>query len=69
MTKKVHAADVWDRLPPELRARLAPLVDDPEHAAELSAILETVAEKINEGVYAIEARDAAGAPADENGDA
>lgn len=41
------AARVWDRLPRDLRQRLAHLVDDPLRAERLLALLHNMAATIN----------------------
>ena len=41
-------ARVWDRLPGDLRRRLARLVDDPPRAAQLVSLLDNMAARLNE---------------------
>lgn len=41
------AARVWDRLPAEMRHRLARLVDDAPKAAQLVSLLDNMAATIN----------------------
>jgi hypothetical protein len=48
MRKTIDAAEVWDRLPRDLRQRLVRLVDDEARAAQLLALLTRAAATIRE---------------------
>jgi hypothetical protein len=56
---ELDAARVWDRLPRDLRQRLARLVDDPPRAELLVSLLHNMAATLNE-IERNAARDDAG---------